>query len=120
LGLGFVSAQSQAARRHAPSPKPRPNPKILAPRGYRISLNALGAGSWELEVRIQVKIEQRRREGAKGSMIDANSWKGVGRVSWYPGGGGWKDKVPRGFGVKNGAVDNQLVTKESEPLYTLV
>jgi hypothetical protein len=36
LGLSFVSAQSQAARGHAPSPKPRSNPKILAPRGYSI------------------------------------------------------------------------------------
>ena len=41
LGFGFVSAQSQGHPGHAPSPKPRQNPKILAPRGYSISSNAL-------------------------------------------------------------------------------
>ena len=50
LGLGFVLGSVTGHYGHAPSPKPRPDPKILAPRGYSISSNALvlekeGSGS---------------------------------------------------------------------------
>ena len=42
FGLRFGSVTGRC--RHAPSPKPRPKPKILAPRGYSISSNALAGG----------------------------------------------------------------------------
>ena len=41
FGFGLRFGSVTGRYRHAPSPKPRPNPKILAPRDYSISSNAL-------------------------------------------------------------------------------
>src|ERR1700744_3935504 len=42
FGFGLRFGSVTGFFKPAPSPKPRPNQKILAPRGYGISLNALG------------------------------------------------------------------------------